>query len=77
MHSWGHFCDRDPGLNLLEKTAPQNKCSIVNDDNLELCMPEQIVPEFRKEFQTRLTERKIHPAYKNIERLVNEIFAVS
>ena len=18
MHSWGHFCDRDPGLNLLE-----------------------------------------------------------
>ena len=56
------------------KRAPQNKCSIVNHDNLELYMPEQIVSEFRKEFQTRLTERKIHPAYKNIERLVNEIF---
>ena len=46
----------------------------MNDDNLELYMPEQIVSEYRKEFQTRLTERKIHPAYKNIERLVNEIF---
>ena len=56
------------------KTAPQNKSSIMNDDNLELYMPEQIVSEYRKEFQTRLTERKIHPAYKNIERLVNEIF---
>ena len=56
------------------KTAPQNKCSIMNDDNLQLYMPEHIVSEYRKEFQTRLTERKIHPAYKNIERLVNEIF---
>ena len=56
------------------KTASQNKCSIVNDDNLELYMPEQIVSEYRKEFQTRLTERRIHPAHKNIERLVNEIF---
>ena len=37
-------------------------------------MPEQIVSEFRKKFQTRLTERKIHPAYKNIEQIVNEIF---
>ena len=56
------------------KTAPQNKSSILNDDNLELYMPEQIVSEYRKEFQTRLTEHKIHPAYENIERLVNEIF---
>ena len=46
----------------------------MNDDNLELYMPEQLVSEYRKEFQTRLTEGKIHPAYKNIERLVNEIF---
>ena len=44
------------------------------DVNLELYMPEQIVSENRKEFQTRPTERKIHPAYKNIERLVNDIF---
>ena len=35
-------------------------------------MPEQIVSEYR-EFQTKLTERKIHPLYKNIERLVNKI----
>ena len=56
------------------KTAPQNKCSIVNDDNLELYMPEQIVSEYSKEFRTRLTERKIHSDYKNIERLVNQIF---
>ena len=56
------------------KTAPQNKCSIVNDDNLELYIPEQIVSEYRKEFQTILTERKIHPAYKNVEHFVNEIF---
>ena len=55
------------------KTAPQNKCSIVNDDNLELYVPEQTVSEYCKEFQTRLTERKIHPAYKNIKSLVNEI----
>ena len=55
------------------KTAPQNKCSIMNDDNPELYMPEQIVSEYRKEFQTRLTERKIYPAYKNFERLVNDI----
>ena len=46
----------------------------MNDDNFELYMPEQIVSEYRKEFQTRPTEGKIHPAYKNIERLVNEIF---
>ena len=46
----------------------------MNDDNLELYMPEQIVSEYRKEFQTRLTERKIYPVYKNVERLVNEIF---
>ena len=56
------------------KTAPQNKCSIVNDNNIELYMPEQIVSEYRKEFQARLTERKIHPVYKNIERLINKIF---
>ena len=37
-------------------------------------MPEQIVSEYRKEFQTRLTERKIHAACKIIEHLVNEIF---
>ena len=35
-------------------------------------MPKQIVSEYR-EFQTRLTERKIHPVYKNIEGLVNKI----
>ena len=47
----------------------------MNDDNLELYMSEQMVSEYRKEFQTRLTERKIHPAYtKKIERLVNKIF---
>ena len=43
----------------------------MNDDNIELYTPERIVSEYRKEFQT--TER-IHPAYKNIIRLVNEIF---
>ena len=48
----------------------------MNDDNLELYLPEQVVSEYRKEFQIRLTERKIHPAYKNIERLVNEIFEI-
>ena len=48
----------------------------MNDDNLELYMPEQIVSEYHKEFETRLTEHKIHPVYKNIECLVNNIFDV-
>ena len=47
--------------------------SILTEDDIEVCDDEAIINEYRKEFITRLSQRKIHPSYTEYEEASNRL----
>ena len=58
----------------LYKNEPQNRVSVINDDEIEIFGIDAIKKEYEKEFKRRLDERKINVKYRNIENLTNKLF---
>ena len=51
----------------------EERTSIINDENVELFDPINILEEFKKEFKNRLTHRQIDPSLRNFEETTDKL----
>ena len=58
----------------LYKNEPQNRVSVINDDEIEIFGINVIKKDYEKEFKRRLDERTINVKYRNTENLTNKLF---
>ena len=58
----------------LYKNEPQNRVSVINDDEIEIFGIDAIKKEYEKKFKRRLDERKINVKNRNTENLTNKLF---